>query len=370
VWDYNDITSLNIEASSLCNAQCLVCFRFEDRGSVKLNPEFTPMYLKFEDVKRWFPPEFLQQINFICFSGDYGDAMTSPDIVPILDYLTTSNPNATIAICTNGGMRNVEFWDEVGKIIQRNPESYVTFSVDGLEDTNHIYRRKVKWDKLMANVEAYIATGARAAWDFLIFDYNEHQVEEAKEFSKKIGFTDFFSKTPYGLEHHKLQAKDKEDNVLYEVGPASNQPNPDGVEPMYFKSASEMDYLKIKDGMETQYKDVVGNIKCFSARDGGSELRISAEGNVHPCTHIGSISRTSFKSNQFVRSQVNHYLHQQEISLHHRSLKEILEDNPFQWFEDSWTDKKCMYCWHVCGKNKEKDTRMGKIFGQGDYGKT
>lgn len=369
MWNYNDITSLNIEASSLCNAQCLVCFRYEERGSVKLNPDFTPTYIKLEDFKNWLSPEFLKQINYICFSGDYGDAMTSPDIIPILDYLTTSNPNTTVAICTNGGMKNTAFWTEVGQIISRNPSSYITFSIDGLRETNHIYRRNVNWEKLMSNVEAYLATGAKAMWDFLIFDYNEHQIEDARIFSQQLGFANFFAKNPYGMEHHKLKAKDKDNNILYEVGPASTQPAPDGVEPLFIKSANEMDYSKLKDTMETMYKDKVGTVKCFSARDGGNELKISADGNVHPCCHIGAISRNSFKNNQFVRSQVNHYLNQHEISLRHRSLKEILQDNPFQWFEDSWSDKKCVYCWNVCGKNEDKNTRMSKIFGQGDYGK-
>lgn len=370
MWNYSDITSLNFEVSSLCNAYCLVCFRYEDRGSMKLNPDFNPTYLNAKDIKEWFPASFLQQIKFICFSGDYGDAMTNPEILEILDYLTTSNPNTTITICTNGGMKNPEFWQSVGKIMSRNSHSYVTFSIDGLENTNHIYRRNVKWDKLMANVESYLSTGAKAMWDFLVFDYNEHQIEEAREFSKKLGFDNFYVKMPYGMEHEPLKAKDRNDNVEYIVGPSSKQPQPDNILPPYYKDAKDMDYLQLMETMETMYNDKEGEIKCFSARDGGNEIRISVEGNVHPCTHISSISRSSFKSNQFVRNQVNNFLDMQELSLYNRTLKEILDDNPFQWFEDSWPDKKCVFCWNVCGKNESKGTRMDKIFQQGDYGKT
>jgi hypothetical protein len=65
------------------------------------------------------------------------------------------------------------------------------FSIDGLEDTNEIYRKKVKWDKLMENVQAYIGAGGMASWKWLIFKHNEHQVEEARELAKKLGFVAF-----------------------------------------------------------------------------------------------------------------------------------------------------------------------------------
>lgn len=40
-------------------------------------------------------------------------------------------------------------------------------------------------------MKAFISAGGRARWDFLVFDYNEHQIEEAEELSKKLGFERF-----------------------------------------------------------------------------------------------------------------------------------------------------------------------------------
>ena len=71
---------------------------------------------------------------------------------------------------------------------------YCVFSIDGLEDTNHIYRRNVKWNKIMENAMSFISTGASAHWDMLVFEHNKHQVEEAKELAKEMGFTWFRSK--------------------------------------------------------------------------------------------------------------------------------------------------------------------------------
>ena len=43
------------------------------------------------------------------------------------------------------------------------------FSVDGLEETNHLYRQGVKWEHVERNMKAFINAGGRARWDYLIF---------------------------------------------------------------------------------------------------------------------------------------------------------------------------------------------------------
>ena len=49
---------------------------------------------------------------------------------------------------------------------------YARFAIDGLEDTNHIYRRNTDWVKIVQNATAYIAAGGRAEWDFIVFAHN------------------------------------------------------------------------------------------------------------------------------------------------------------------------------------------------------
>ena len=71
---------------------------------------------------------------------------------------------------------------------------WVHFGIDGLEDTNHLYRVNVKWKKVMENVKAFVENGGNAIWDYIVFRHNEHQVEQAREFSNKIGFKKFLVK--------------------------------------------------------------------------------------------------------------------------------------------------------------------------------
>ena len=57
-----------------------------------------------------------------------------PKILDIINLV--SSYGITQRFDTNGGMRTPKFWSEVGKI----PGVKVNFAIDGLEDTNHIYR--------------------------------------------------------------------------------------------------------------------------------------------------------------------------------------------------------------------------------------
>ena len=80
---------------------------------------------------------------------------------------------------SNGGLRNKEWWSELGSVLS-NPFDACYFGIDGLSDTNHIHRVNVSFDKVMENAEAFITAGGRAHWEFLVFDYNEHQVDKSR----------------------------------------------------------------------------------------------------------------------------------------------------------------------------------------------
>ena len=88
----------------------------------------------------------------------------------------------------------------------------VQFSVDGLEDTNHIYRKNSRWKDIVMAVET-LASGKqkpKLIWQMLVFPYNEHQIEEAERLSKEIGFDEFhYSKSL--RSYHFITFKNEED---------------------------------------------------------------------------------------------------------------------------------------------------------------
>ena len=68
----------------------------------------------------------------------------------IVRYTGETNPNIKITVHTNGGIRPPKWWSDLAKTYNNLS---VVFSIDGLEDTNHIYRRKVVWGRVMENAQ-------------------------------------------------------------------------------------------------------------------------------------------------------------------------------------------------------------------------
>lgn len=360
MWVYEKVNSVHIEAASVCNAACGFCPRHKEKGSTELNPYIEPQFITFENFKKFFPLSFMSQIKLWTFSGVNGDACTNPEIIQIVDYIIM-NSNATIEMNTNGGMRNISFWSSLGEVMAKRKTNVMTFSIDGLEDTNHLYRRNVNWKKLISNVQAYLATGATAYWDFLIFKHNKHQVNAAKQLSEVMGFKKFFSKNANGMQEGNI------DMGGYYLEPSDDITRSPSLP--YLGQAEDLDYSLYKDKLENFLVNEPGEINCFSMRD-GVEIMITADGKVHPCCHIAAFEVLHFRSAQPARIQVLDILKDKMLSLHDRTLEDILNNDPFGWFVDSWEKKKSLACWFTCGKGPQKTPLMQQIFGQGNYGKT
>jgi hypothetical protein len=112
-----------------------------------------------------------------------------PDFLDILRDFRRKSPTLWLYIHTNGGAHDTEYWTEMAGIIGGHGQ--VDFNIDGLADTKQFYRRNTDFDKIISNATAYIAAGGRAVWNYIIFEHNQYQVDQAQELSTKIGFREF-----------------------------------------------------------------------------------------------------------------------------------------------------------------------------------
>ena len=136
-----------------------------------------------------FPASFIKQLQKIYMCGNYGDPMVAKDTLEIFQFFRETEPSLFLSMFTNGSGRSSPWWKNLAKTIDE-----VHFSIDGLEDTNAIYRRGTHFQKIMESAESYISAGGKAIWDYIVFHHNEHQVEKASQLAKKIGFKKFVVK--------------------------------------------------------------------------------------------------------------------------------------------------------------------------------
>jgi len=190
-----DIKVLHLEPTDVCQAACPLCARETDPQFDKRRQHHLDMY----QIMQVFNADCITKLDKMFMSGNYGDPAAGRHTLDIYREFRKMNTNIVLGMNTNGGLQNTLWWHELAHIFNQ-PYDYVVFSIDGLESTNHIYRKGVSWSKVMQNAEAFIASGGCAHWDMLVYQHNEHQVDACERLARDMGFKWFrvkISKRPF-----------------------------------------------------------------------------------------------------------------------------------------------------------------------------
>jgi len=184
-----DIKVLHLEPTDVCQAACALCARETDTDFRKDRQH----HLSMSQITKVFDQEKIKQLEKMFMCGNYGDPAAGKYTLDIYKEFRHINPSIVLGMNTNGAIQNTLWWYELGRIFNQT-QDYVVFSIDGLEDTNTIYRKNVLWHKLMANVESFVSAGGSAHWDMLVYRHNQHQVDECEQLARDMGFTWFRAK--------------------------------------------------------------------------------------------------------------------------------------------------------------------------------
>lgn len=205
--------------------------------------------------------------------------MMNPDIVALCSVKGTY-----INIATNGGVGKLETYERLAK---RGVN--ITFGIDGLEDTNHLYRQGVKWEHLMERVDVFINSGGKASWQFIKFQHNMEQVEEARTLSKQMGFKNFFE-LDVGRNHMPAIQPDK--SISHWILP------PDKNARAYDFNVDE--YLSSRYDPVNLNPPVYDNPKISCEHVDGS-VYVNSEGELFPCCYhgFGHVDRPKVYLDQF-----------------------------------------------------------------------
>jgi len=187
MYRYSDLKTVHLEITEACNAACPMCARNINGGED--NPHLKDNELSLNDCKTIFKPEFISQLDRMYMCGNFGDPVAAKDTLEVFAYFREHNTKMNLTMYTNGSAKKPEWWANLARVLGKN--AYVVFSIDGLEDTNHLYRQNTVWSKIVENAQAFIDAGGRARWDYIVFAHNEHQVETAEELSRVMGFEKF-----------------------------------------------------------------------------------------------------------------------------------------------------------------------------------
>ncbi len=347
MYAYEDIRVIHLEMTSRCNSACPMCARNLQGGVT--NPNLPITELTLADIRTMFPEDFVARLTSMYMCGNYGDAMAARDTLETFAYFRAANPKMFLRLITNGSGRKPEWWAELAKVT-----SATTFSIDGLEDTNHLYRRHTDWSTIMRSAEAYIGAGGRAEWDFVVFKHNEHQVDAARALAERLGFKRFTAKrTDRFMSRGKVVTEkpvyDRDGSIAYYL----EMPTGEAYQNSAVKAVDSM----VKTGMT--YNDYAGatDVVCKATKE--AKIYASAEGLVFPCCWVGGIYSSGLNAEAGEMWPLLRTLPggKYALSALRRPLREVIEDPFFQsmipatWVPGSKERKDFTLCARMCGKH-------------------
>ena len=317
MYRYQDIKDIHLEITSKCQAKCPMCPRRISGGP--LNPFIKLDEITLDVFKKWFELDFIKQLDSLFMCGNLGDPIISKDTLEIYQYLREANPNIRLAMHTNGSARDPEWWQRLAQLKVK-----VTFGIDGLSDTHHLYRISTDFNKIIENARAFITAGGVAKWHMLVFAHNEHQIEEARTMSKQMGFVDFSIKHTSRFKQDYLQVIDDAGRPTHRIKPTQ----------------TSLDMIPLA---EAAQKEVKPHIVCKAQKF--KQLYVSACGNVSPCCWLDMEWIPPMQE-----SRIDYMEKISEFpNLHRKTLKEIFDGGFFSKIEAQWGTVGLKECTKQCG---------------------
>jgi MoaA/NifB/PqqE/SkfB family radical SAM enzyme len=299
---FTRVDSYEIELSSDCNAACPLCTRTDLGMPLRGNNNIT-----LDDIRRVFNnKETYEDVEFL-LSGVLGDPILNPQCYDICKYL--SERGGITIVNTNGGYGTVKFWSKMAEL----ERLHVNFAVDGGPETNHLYRKNVKWETLLRNMTAYSKADGSASCVFIEFDHNFQDLETVETLAKSLNF--------------KLKTRVNRDKGWRPDLPASKNKNPED----HMVTAYDVKRLF---GKHQEYADVINevgkSIKCRYLQD--PSLYIAADMTLWPCCHLYSY----VKNSQENKKKFDGMYPDGYNDLRTRTVFEILQDPAFTEIEQRW----------------------------------
>ena len=347
MYKLDQIRMIHLEITQACQANCPMCDRNQNGGA--LNPHIDLSELTLDDCKKIFEPNFIKQLNTMYMCGNLGDPIIARDTLEVFRYFREHNSKMWLSMNTNGGARDHQWWKDLANIFGRY--GAVIFSVDGLEDTNHLYRQGVNWNIVERSMKSFISAGGRARWDFLIFEHNQHQVEKARELSIEWGFEKFVAKKTGRFITSNNEIKDSHQSINKKGFKTVEIKKP---EEQYQNSALKTQTTLIeKYGSMDNYFDST-HIECKVKKDGN--LFITAEGLALPCCWTAGRMYKWWHKNPRIE-QIWDFIDavggKEKLNAKY-GLNKVFDSGIFEMIEVSWkkssvTDGKLKVCAMKCG---------------------
>lgn len=201
-------SAVGIEACSFCQLNCIDCYMKKDDENCIIGKG----YLRNKDFKSFIKKNpYIEKVE-LSLSGEI---FLNPELKDIIKYAYEKE----IKLTAFNGVNLNNITDEMIELLVKYKFTGLTVAIDGVsQETYSIYRRNGDFNKVIENVKKinnykkkYNSKFPILKWQYIIFDYNKHEIEKAYELSKELNMYIYY-KNPW-KDHQmitKLGKKEKE----------------------------------------------------------------------------------------------------------------------------------------------------------------
>lgn len=173
----------HIEPTSRCTLECPGCDRTWFKKTFKKSLIHD---LDVDEIINFFlDNKFTNQHITLC--GNNGDPIYHPKFIYLVQALKAIG--STLHIHTNGSAKTPKFWKELCSFL--TVKDKITFAIDGLPSNNHVYRINSNWKQVEQAIKITSQSYVQTCWQYIVFKYNQDQIQEAQQLSKKLGIDEF-----------------------------------------------------------------------------------------------------------------------------------------------------------------------------------
>ena len=330
MYNYDSVVDIQLEITTACNAACPQCPRNHLGGATLDNlPKIT---WSLSDAQKIMPEDFVKNLKSIYLCGTYGDPMANKNVVAICKWFKQVNPTVKISLHTNGGLGTVKSYKELAGLLD-----FMAFGIDGLEDTNHLYRRNTNWQIIMRNVRAFLANGGKAVWDFIVYQHNQHQVAQAQQLSKELGFSRFNIKKTYRFVNRDYELVPFIDVQGFKLAPPSD--------PLYLNKQ-----ISLLNKVELESYNRTTKISCYYLAQ--NSIYIGADGYVFPCgwLHERLYGVEYSKDHKTIQQMMQEAGGPDQANCFSTPLRQIVNGSWFEKIAENWSTNRLDRCAMMCGE--------------------
>lgn len=193
----------NIDASHRCAFRCPQCIRQKITSQDQIRRSFDLSEDNFQKILDYYD-------EGLTFCGQISDPIYHPNFLGLLKRCDGKGKRVRIA--TVGSGKNDAWWNEAYSYGVGENAWY--FGVDGIDKKSELYRIGSNFDEVWKRMKQGRDRGHLIVWQYIVFGYNEEDIDRAVEIAKEEDFSLLLVNTNRGFNPGNPLLRDNVDFTL------------------------------------------------------------------------------------------------------------------------------------------------------------